>query len=54
MAPTTTSVKSIWAVTLVSFPGRHNYRSHDTIDMMGSIARGMNGKRLMYRELVGN
>ena len=36
------------------FSGRHNDRSRDTIDQMARIARGMEGKRLMYRELTAN
>ena len=34
------------------FSGRHNVRSLDTIDQMGRIAQGMNGKRLSYRQLI--
>ncbi len=34
------------------FSGRHNARSLDTIDQMASLARGMAGKRLSYRQLV--
>ena len=34
------------------FAGRHNVRPRDTIDQMCSLARGMNGKRLPYDELV--
>ena len=33
------------------FAGRHNGRRADTIDQMGSIARGMDGKRLRYCDL---
>ena len=32
--------------------GRHNLRSLDTIDQMARVARGMDGKRLKYRDLV--
>ena len=35
------------------FSGRHNIRSLDTIDQMASVAKGMAGRRLRYRELVG-
>ena len=35
------------------FAGRHNQREADTIDQMGAMVRGMDGKRLRYRELVG-
>ena len=35
------------------FAGRHNQRKADTIDQMGAMVRGMDGKRLRYRELVG-
>ena len=35
------------------FTGRHNQREADTIDQMGAMVRGMEGKRLRYRELVG-
>ena len=33
------------------FAGRHNDRGADTIDQMVSMARGMDGKRLRYRDL---
>ena len=36
------------------FSGRHNDRKSDTIDQMRAIARGMVGKRLMYKELVAD
>ena len=35
------------------FSGRHNMRSLDTIDQMAVMAKGMDGKRLRYRDLVG-
>ena len=35
------------------FVGRHNARSLDSIDQMAKIAKGMDGKRLRYRDLVG-
>ena len=34
------------------FAGRHNIRSLDTIDQMASVAKGMDGKRLTYKELT--
>ena len=34
------------------FSGRHNVRERDTIDQMSSLARGIVGKRLTYRDLV--
>ena len=35
------------------FSGRHNVRNLDTLDQMAAVARGLDGKRLKYRELVG-
>ena len=35
------------------FAGRHNIRCKDTIEQMKEIVRGLDGKRLRYRELVG-
>ena len=34
------------------FSGRHNIRDLDTIDQMKSTAKGMEGKRLRYRDLI--
>ena len=34
------------------FSGRHNMRDMDTVDQMATLARGMVGKRLRYRDLV--
>ena len=34
------------------FTGRHNVRELDTIDQMASLAKGMVGKKLPYRELT--
>ena len=34
------------------FAGRHNLRPLDTIDQMKTMARGMEGKRLRYKDLV--
>ena len=36
------------------FAGRHNLRDRDTIDIMGAVATGMDGKRLRYRELIAD
>ena len=35
------------------FAGRHNNRSSDTLDQMRAIVRGLVGKRLQYRDLIG-
>ena len=34
------------------FSGRHGVRERNTIDLMQSVVAGMEGKRLMYRDLV--
>ena len=34
------------------FAGRHNMRECDTIQQMSMVARGLDGKRLRYRDLV--
>lgn len=34
------------------FAGRHNIRSEDTADQMGSVVAGTVGKRLMYKDLI--
>ena len=34
------------------FAGRHNIRDMDTIDLMGAVVLGMDGKRLRYDDLV--
>ena len=34
------------------FSGRHNIRRDDTIDQMGSVAHGMVGQQLRYRDLI--
>ncbi len=36
------------------FAGRHNIRPRDTLDMMQSVAIGMEGKRLRYRDLTAD
>ena len=37
---------------IAEFAGRHNMRDADTIDMMGTVAADMRGKRLKYRDLT--
>ena len=34
------------------FAGRHNQRPNDTVDQMAAMVRGMDGKRLRYRDLT--
>ena len=34
------------------FAGRHSLREQDTIDMMGAVVLGMDGKRLKYEDLT--
>ena len=34
------------------FSGRHNIRSLDTLDQMAVIAKGLDGKRLRYQDLI--
>lgn len=34
------------------FAGRHNLRSHDTLEQMQDVFAGLIGRRLMYKELV--
>ncbi|MYH72206.1 MAG: IS1595 family transposase [Acidimicrobiia bacterium] len=34
------------------FAGRHNDRDADTLDIMGHMAKGLEGKRLQYRDLI--
>ena len=36
------------------FAGRHNIREQDTIDQLASLAKGMNGKRLTYKQLIAD
>ena len=36
------------------FAGRHNLREQDTIDQLGSLQSGMEGKRLRYRTLIAS
>lgn len=37
---------------IVEFAGRHKIRELDTVVQMSALARGMVGKRLMYRDLI--
>lgn len=46
------SVKHLWRY-VNEFAGRHNLRPLDTIDQMGLMAAGMDGKRLKYADLIG-
>lgn len=34
------------------FAGRHNVRELDTLDQMAQLARGLDGKRLRYKDLI--
>ena len=36
------------------FAGRHNLREQDTIEIIGSVADGMSGKRLRYDDLIAD
>ena len=36
------------------FAGRHNLRERDTIDIMGEVVNGMDGKRLKYTQLIAD
>ena len=36
------------------FVGRHNMRGKDTIDQMATVVQGMEGKRLKYKDLIGD
>lgn len=36
------------------FAGHHTPREHDTIEIMGAVASGMDGKWLRYRELIAD
>lgn len=37
---------------VAEFAGRHNVRELDTIDQMASLAKGMAGKKLPYKDLI--
>ncbi len=39
---------------VTEFVGRHNKRPSDTVDQMGAIVKGMEGKRLHYAELIAD
>ena len=39
---------------IAGLEGRHNNRGCDTIDQMGALARGGEGKRLRYPDLIGH
>ena len=36
------------------FAGRHNLRELDTLEQMGAVARGTQGKRLRYKDLIAD
>ena len=38
----------------VEFEGRNNARGRDTVDRMAGMVRGVEGKRLRYRDLIGH
>ena len=38
---------------IAEFEGRHNARPFDTIDQMADVVRGMAGRRLRYKDLIG-
>ena len=38
---------------VVEFEGRHNNRPRDTVEQMGNLVRGAEGKRLRYADLIG-
>ena len=37
---------------VTEFAGRHNVRELDTIEQMKAVAKGMVGKKLLYKELI--
>lgn len=37
---------------VAEFEGRHNARGHDTIDQMGAMVRGADGRRLRHADLI--
>ena len=37
---------------VAEFAGKHNVRSYDTLLQMAILARGMDRKRLMYKDLI--
>ena len=36
------------------FEAKHNLRERDTLDIMGAVVTGMDGKRLKYEILIAN
>lgn len=42
------------ASTCASSPAGHNQRLNDTLNQMAIVVAGMVGKRLRYRDLVGD
>ena len=39
---------------VTEFAGRHNDRQADTLDQMGTIVRGMIGRRISYADLTAS
>ena len=39
---------------IAEFEGRHNARGHDTIDQMGAMVQGGEGRRLRYAYLIAH
>ena len=39
---------------VAEFQAKHNLRDMDTLDIMGAVVLGMDGKRLCYRELIAD
>ena len=39
---------------VAEFAGRHNIREQDTVDQMAALARGLDGRRLRYSDLVSD
>ena len=37
---------------MTEFEGRQNVRENDTIDQLGAMVEGMEGKRLTYKGLI--
>ena len=46
------SIKDAICEKVDEFSGRHNLRCADTLEQMGVIVRGLEGKRLMYHKLI--
>ena len=49
---TASSLRSIWTATLTNSPVGTTSRCADTLEQMGAIVRGLEGKRLTYRTLI--